>query len=267
MSLKVLLIAVVIGLSVGGLERQSNAALLTHQLLCGGYLAQTTKEFSHPGLLLVSLSGRTAYRQDSYSIQSVECVSLAGGKTPQLLVAAFTGGAHCCTTVQVFFLAPFRQLLSYDGNSFVAKVDVRHTAVGRTVLVLSDGHFDYFEGLCHACSPTSIPMVTCFSDGAFRDCTSQFPSIVVEWTSYYTKALKQAIVDQQSSAYPEAAEQTTRGMALGVYASYLLMNQESRGLAIVDDVVSSAQVHNWLVRHRGVIRTWFGARGHKLLKP
>jgi hypothetical protein len=49
-----------------------------------------------------------------FRISQVRCVDVAGDGRPDLVVERYSGGMHCCATIQVFQLQPaFRRVLNY----------------------------------------------------------------------------------------------------------------------------------------------------------
>jgi hypothetical protein len=142
-------------------------------------------------------------------------------------------------------------------------VDTPVNSNGTLGLLLDDKHFAYFDRLCYACSPSFLPLVACFNDDHFNDCTTQFPSVLVESIESYTRALREAV--NMSNDNPEFREQNIRGMALGLYASYILADREDVGLAAIREIVADDNVITWLSAHKTDIVGWIAARGPELL--
>jgi hypothetical protein len=82
---------------------------------------------------------------------------------PDVVLEAYSGGAHCCWTYYIISLGAKPGLRkkfenNRDAAFFWDKEDRRIEIVTR------DGNFDYFDGLCHACTP--FPIVYLRLDGA-----------------------------------------------------------------------------------------------------
>jgi hypothetical protein len=142
---------------------------------------------------------------------------------------------------------------------------------GLAALVLADGHFAYFDGLCHACSPASVPLVACAGGGRFRDCTSAHPAVAAEWERRYLRALREAAADEAAAAraHPDmlpAARETMRGAALGVYVCAMMTGGDAAALRTIRRIAPSSDLAAWLRRDRAAIRAWLASRGGLLLK-
>jgi hypothetical protein len=154
-------------------------------------------------------------------------------------------------------------VLLYKGAEVYDSVDTRINSNGTLGLLLNDKHFAYFDQLCYACSPSSFPLVACFNDDHFNDCTTQFPSVLIESIESYTGELRKAV--NMSNDNPEFREQYIRGMALGLYASSILANREDEGLTAIREIVASDSVITWLSAHKTDIQGWIAARSPELL--
>lgn len=86
-----------------------------------------------------------------------------GDGVPDLVLLAFSGGAHCCWTYYFLSLGPKPGLIAkFENNRDATFYDDEKT--GRIYLSIEDGAFDYFDEVCHACSP--FPVVFLRLDGA-----------------------------------------------------------------------------------------------------
>lgn len=246
---------------IAGVITRSNAASPPVTITCDEYLVRSTELFAHPGLATVSKDGHVVQIIRNWSIESVECRYVTNNLVPDLVIDESTGDWHCCEIVEVFSLSPFRRVLSYAGGYSSGESIIRKDHL----LVLNDGHFDYFEHLCHICSPDILPLVACYEKyEGFKDCTSKHPDIVSEYARFYTDRLR-VIAHTDPRQNPDYTESTIRGMALGVYICYLMMGQEDRGLNAVRSA-GGEEVLSWLARHRDLISQWLATRGDKLLK-
>ncbi len=97
---------------------------------------------------------------------------LFGDGNPGLILEGFSGGAHCCYTYTIADLGDAPLVLSPVHNQTPFLV-FKDPATKQFRILTSDGAFDYFDGLCHACAP--FPRVVLQATvGGLRDVSSQF---------------------------------------------------------------------------------------------
>jgi len=78
-----------------------------------------------------------------------------GDGLPDAIVEGYSGGAHCCWTYWFVSLGqPPEVYLKLENERDIA---IDTSTPGHTYIRTQDGAFDYFDGLCHAC--TSFPTV------------------------------------------------------------------------------------------------------------
>jgi hypothetical protein len=242
---------------------------VSEQLQCGPLIVRYSALGKQPGVVhIADVVGEVHTVVSDWKIKVVECRTVTGGEIPDLIIGSFSGGPHCCSTVQVFVTKPFHRVLQYEGAEFYDSVETRSNSNGTRGLLLDDNHFAYFDSLSYAYSPSSFPMVACFNDDHFNDCTTQFPSVLVESIESFTGELRKAV--NMSSDNLESREERIRGMALGLYASYILADREDAGLAAIREIVASDSAISdsviiWLSAHKTDILGWIAARGPKLL--
>ena len=230
------------------------------RLDCAGYVI-VPSGFAEPGRptrLSIQKDGRLLETVSDWRISAAECGDVAASPTEELVVRSFSGGARCCETTRVFALdglAP-RLLLTYEGGNATG-VEVRDIdGDGRKELILGDDSFAYFGDLGFAGSPARLPLVACFANGRFGDCSRQFPDLLRQGRDSYLARLKPA-------ATPEALTDA-KGNALGVLALSELLGEAEQGLDAVRRVVASEQLAGWLARALPQIRDWSAARAKKL---
>lgn len=78
-------------------------------------------------------------------------LDINGDGIPDLIVEAYSGGAHCCWTYYIVQLGPNPRLLHKIENDRVVSF-YRDKNTNKVYLSAEDGVFDYFDGFCHACS-------------------------------------------------------------------------------------------------------------------
>lgn len=195
----------------------------------------------------------------AWAIGEVDCTDLTGDGRPELIVESFSGGAHCCYTIQVFQLQPaLRRILNFEAGN-AGGFSVGQGAGGRPALVLGDDGLAYYGDLCFACSPHHIPLVACYDGTRFVECTRQFPAVIQEAVKDAIEQLRQAV---QSTH--ESRPYYMKGAALGVYAAYALLGKEAAGLATVRRIARDPEVTSWLVNQRGGVAEWLRNRAGRL---
>lgn len=75
-----------------------------------------------------------------------------GDGAPDVVIYGYSGGAHCCWTYYVISLGEHPGLIAKFKNERDAAF-LKDEDSGRFYISTLDGAFDYFDGLCHACTP------------------------------------------------------------------------------------------------------------------
>jgi hypothetical protein len=85
-----------------------------------------------------------------------------GDGVPDVVLEAYSGGAHCCWTYYIISLGQKPGLLKAFGNQLGTRF-AHNEKTGRIEISTWDGAFDSFDGLCYPCSP--FPQVYLRLDG------------------------------------------------------------------------------------------------------
>ncbi len=75
-----------------------------------------------------------------------------GDGVPDVVIDGYSGGAHCCWTYYTISLGEHPGLITKFENERDAAF-LKDEETGRLYISTLDGAFDYFDGLCHACTP------------------------------------------------------------------------------------------------------------------
>ena len=219
-----------------------------------------------PTRVRVQKGGRVAWSvagdvETGPTVFSVECRDVTGDGVPELVVQTYTGGAHCCWTLYFLALEPdVHVLLLYEAGNAGGVEVVDLDQDGRLELVLGDDQFAYFDSLCYACSPAKMPLVACYRDGRFHDCTRTFPAVVRKDIARWTAELRGLVAQTPRDA---AVAQSIRGAALGLYATHALISEDRQGWDAVRSI-APASATAWLSRHRGRVLQWAASRERRL---
>jgi hypothetical protein len=230
------------------------------RVTCGAYAAVPSGagDSGRPTRLSIQKDGRLLQTVSDWWITRVDCADIGDDKTLELLVASYSGGAHCCETLRVWALeakAP-RKILEYEaGNS--GGFELRDLdGDGRLELLLGDDSFAYFGDLSYADSPNVVPLVACLTDAGFQDCTTRFPEVLRESKARY---------DQRLQGLGAGADvKQLEGAALGVLALSVLLGEEPAAPDGLRAAVSSEEMMRWLERARPKVHDWARTRGKKL---
>jgi len=147
-----------------------------------------------------------------------------------LILEGFSGGAHCCYTYQLVDLAEKPVILSPIENAspfFFFK----DPASKQFRIMASDGAFDYFDGMCHACGP--FPRIILRADDAglhnvSADFVEQYDSEI---------ALARARIGNGKIGKFEIADfNDVKGMVLEIVFSYLYSRREQQAWQSLDEM-------------------------------
>lgn len=202
-------------------------------------------------------------------ITEAECRSLTGDGVPGLIFSTFSYGAHCCTSIYVLSLGSWPQLLLqyFAGNA--SSYEVRDLkANGRLELIMGDDSFAYFGGLSYAGSPAWLPLVACYRNSAFSDCTREFPQVARDNIQRYRAQLKDLETRIKSGELDASwRDIAPAGPALGIYANFVLLGQDNVGWTAVRSQIVSKPVMEWLACHRPTVQRWAKRREAILHSP
>jgi hypothetical protein len=157
-------------------------------------------------------------------------VDVNGDGIPDVVLEAFSGGMHCCWTYYFFSLGPRPGLLLKFGNNRDASF-FWDKKPGRICMEIQDGTFDYFDEVCHACSP--FPLVYLRLNGSdlvdiSREHASDYDEIIRDSQKALTPEERQrlkALTEKPSDAEPV---REARYNALMIVFAYLYSGREER---------------------------------------
>jgi hypothetical protein len=131
---------------------------------------------------------------------AVQVVDLEHTGEPDVVLDLFSGGAHCCTVVQVFsFDAPTNTYVKTErvfGDPGARVVDLRHD--GRLEFLTADDSFAY-RFTDYAASGLPIEILT-FANRRFTDVTRSYPALVSRDAAFWLKAFKRMSSDHYSDS-------------------------------------------------------------------
>lgn len=178
-----------------------------------------------PDRLRLIQGGRAVLSLEDTMVEFQGCRDLTGDGVPEVILAQFTGGAHCCFTHHVYSLTtpPRRLLVAYSAHT--EGLEARQLDGGGPLeLIGADWRFAYAHGLSFADSP-ALPLVYSYRGGRYVQDTRRFPAFVLEGTRR------------------RGDETLSGGMALYEYASLLLAGR-------------AAEAQHYLRTLPAAYRTW-----------
>lgn len=154
--------------------------------------------------------------------------------SPSLILEGFSGGAHCCYIYRIVNLSEPPVILSPIENQ-TPFFFFKDAASGQFRIMTSDGAFDTFDGLCHACTP--FPRVVLRVDSAgLHDVSAQF---VEQYDSEI--ALARAKIGNGDIAKFLAADfQDAKAVVLEIALAYLYSGRETQAWQTLDEMWPAA---------------------------
>jgi hypothetical protein len=217
---------------------------------CGNYtIAQQAgagdQAFKTVSVTITDAQGQVAKKitaPEFEMVQALWCGDITGDGTPELVLSAYSGGAHCCFTYDIFSLAPnFPSVLHWEaGNGGINRFALLKGALPYQIIG-SDDRFAYAFDLPFAASPF-LPIVFDFRDGVYVNATRDFPDIVRADQTGVQDALKTCNQD----------EFCEKSIALHIYADAILLNEEAQTFAALKPQAQPS-TYAWLTQHRAEI--------------
>jgi hypothetical protein len=132
--------------------------------------------------------------------RAVQVVDLEHTGEPDVVLDLFSGGAHCCTVVQIFSLdsatMTYVKTEREFGDPDAKVVDLSHD--GRFEFLTADDSFAY-RFTDYAGSGLPIEILT-FAGGHFSDVTRSYPRLVARDAAFWLKAFKRMASDHYSDS-------------------------------------------------------------------
>lgn len=211
-------LAVAISLTTSAFAQDDDEYTPVDIKTCGKYKVQISEKDPEKfeKYLKLVYKGKTYVTLKDYSVSAQRCEDITGDGIPEIVLAGFSGGAHCCTTHSVYRLSvPPKLLLEEFSNhsSFlgIKQLDDR----GPKEIIGSDWRFAYAYDLGFAGSPV-LPVVFSYKNGKYVKSTSRFPNY-----------LQSLVTLPKSKDY----ENNGKGYALRSYALYIMAKKPKKAQA------------------------------------
>lgn len=185
--------------------------LKTHESLCRSYLVGPTQT-QHGTLVLEDWN---------VSVHQGTGDDLFEDGSPTLVLEGYSGGAHCCYTYEIVSLGDRPVILQPIRNE--APFYIFRDSVSKQFRIMtSDGAFDSFDGMCHACAPFPRVVLRVDNDG-LHDVSAQF---VEQYDSEI--ALARAKIAQEDIAKFQITDfKDAKGVVLEIVLSYVYSGREA----------------------------------------
>jgi hypothetical protein len=156
-----------------------------------------------------------------------------GDGNTSLILEGYSGGAHCCWTYSIIDLGERPMILPQVENESPFFF-FRDSADGKFKILTGDGAFDYFDGMCHACTP--FPSVVLeVREGKLRDASAQFVADYDREIAEARSGINQgelgrflAVADLATNGQAQAESEHLRQAILEVVLSYLYSGREQQ---------------------------------------
>ena len=131
---------------------------------------------------------------------SVQVVDLEHDGEPDVVLDLYSGGAHCCTVVEVFSFdaaaATYVETERTFGDPDARVVDLAHN--GQFEFLTADDSFAY-RFTDFAASGLPIAILT-FAGGRFTDVTRSYPKLIAKDAAFWLRAFKRMAGDHYSDS-------------------------------------------------------------------
>jgi len=150
---------------------------------CKGYYSLTLKKKTASGeqWMLKDNDKRTITidLREPAAMSLYNCLDIDNDGQKEAVVEYFTLGIHCCFEYHFYRKTKtgLKLFESIDLGSASWPVFNDINKDGKPEILTFDDSFSYFGGLCFACSP-ELPLILCYRNQKFSDCTNQFPAIL-----------------------------------------------------------------------------------------
>lgn len=166
---------------------------------------------------------------DSSFVIEVAGVDVNGDGIPDVVLEAYSGGAHCCWTYYIISLGAQPGLLKkFENDRGVSFFRVKS---GRVEFTTQDGAFEYFDAVCHACTPFTLVYLRL--DGRnLVDISPQYLAEYDEIIAENRKALTAAALQRLRALKKNPSDTTgpdgTVAKALTIVLAYLYSGRETQ---------------------------------------
>jgi hypothetical protein len=213
-----------------------------------------------------SADGKTVFQAHDHGtgILSITGRDINGDGEPEAVIEGWSGGAHCCYTYWIVSLGRNRRLIARLYNEEpIQFADLKHDS--GIILVTVDGRFDYFDEMCHACSPFSSVYLKLEGD-QLKDVSPEFwPRYQKEIDSQRGQLTSKELADfrkewKKDQPNEQDTFEETRQKVLGIVLAFLYGGKPEEAWKALDEMWppgDKARMKDLILKTRG---TGFVAR-------
>lgn len=170
------------------------------------------------------------------------CADLTADGVPELMLEGYTGGTHCCWVDAIYSMGEeIKNRLVFESRTGgIDMADDLQDLNQDSVLEIfaTDSSLFYFDDLTGPDFP-ALPLVLCYRDERYEDCTRQFPALLAEEIQRAETELRGHTVE-------------VKRQALRFYALHVLAGEEAQGWQRLQESVP-ANVLSWLEENKEAI--------------
>ncbi len=163
---------------------------------------------------------------------------LNGDGVPDSVLESYSGGAHCCWTYYIISQGEKPHLVAQFDNERGAGF-ARNETSGRVDIVTQDGAFDYFDGLCHACTVFPLVYVRLQGDHLVdvgADHTKDYDEIIAKSQQALSAQERQSFRSATEIPYKAGdATDTTPGKVLSIVFAYLYSGRQAQARQVLQE--------------------------------
>jgi hypothetical protein len=191
---------------------------------------------------------------------------LFGDGDPSLVLEGYSGGAHCCYTYEIVSLGETPVILRPIRNE-TPFFFFKDPASKQFRVLTSDGAFDYFDGMCHACAP--FPRVVLQVDNSgLHDVSANF---VEQYDSEIALA-RAKIAEGDMQKFIVADFEGAKKIVLEIVFSYLYSEREAEAWQALGEMWPAAdreRIKTLIVKTRsnGILSKLAGTRPISVANP
>jgi hypothetical protein len=199
-------------------------------------------------------SGDVIFKTADEAVSAVLVDDVNGDREMEVVLENYSGGAHCCWRYDIVNAGKEPRLVGEFSSSHEAAFRASKDKV--IVIMTESGAFDYFDGLCYACSPSA--MVYMVLEGErFRDVSPLFVKLyddkIEKLRAQLTPERLQAFSASDGTSR-ESDLQFTKGEVLGIVLAYLCSGRPQQAWEALGEMWPKEDQ----VRIRGLIEKQFG---------